>query len=65
MTKIDALELALTHVRSYPDRMYLQFLISVERRKRLPSLVQGITLVPEKYESVRENGKDSSGNIQE
>lgn len=33
MTKIEALELALLNVRNYNDRMYLQFLIKVERRK--------------------------------
>jgi hypothetical protein len=33
MTKIEALEYALLHVRGYSDRMFLQFLISVERRK--------------------------------
>lgn len=33
MTKIEALELALTHVRNYQDRVFLQFLINVERRK--------------------------------
>lgn len=33
MTKIEALELALTHVRGYQDRMFLQFLINVEKRK--------------------------------
>lgn len=32
-TKEQALELALEHVRGYNDRMYLQFLISVEKRK--------------------------------
>ncbi|WYV99284.1 hypothetical protein KoPa4_00116 [Pseudomonas phage vB_PpuM-KoPa-4] len=33
MTRIEALEFALQHVRSYNDRMYLQFLIAVEKRK--------------------------------
>lgn len=33
MTKIEALEFALKHVRNYNDRMYLQFLIAVEKRK--------------------------------
>lgn len=33
MSVIQALELALVNVRCYNDRMYLQFLISVERRK--------------------------------
>jgi hypothetical protein len=35
MTKIEALELALANVRCYNDRMYLQFLINVERRKQM------------------------------
>lgn len=33
MTTIEALELALLHVRNYNDRMYLQFLIQVEKRR--------------------------------
>jgi hypothetical protein len=33
MSKIEALELALLHVRNYHDRCYLQFLLSMERRK--------------------------------
>lgn len=33
MTKIEALEFALTHVRNYHDRCYLQFLLNMERRK--------------------------------
>jgi len=33
MNKIEALEFALLHVKGYSDRMFLQFLISVERRK--------------------------------
>ncbi|WYV99458.1 hypothetical protein NoPa_00119 [Pseudomonas phage vB_PpuM-NoPa] len=33
MTKIEALEYALQYVRNYNDRMYLQFLIAVEKRK--------------------------------
>lgn len=33
MTKIEALEFALQHVRNYHDRCYLQFLLSMERRK--------------------------------
>ena len=32
-TRVEALELALEHVRGYNDRMYLQFLISLEKRK--------------------------------
>lgn len=31
-TKVQALELALEHVRCYSDRMYIQFLIEVEKR---------------------------------
>lgn len=34
MTKIEALEFALLHVRNYHDRCYLQFLLSMERRKQ-------------------------------
>jgi len=33
MTKIEALEYALQRVRNYNDRVYLQFLIAVEKRK--------------------------------
>jgi hypothetical protein len=33
MSKIEALEFALENVRNYNDRMYLQFLINVEKRK--------------------------------
>ena len=32
-TKVEALELALEHVRDYNDRMFIQFLIEVEKRK--------------------------------
>lgn len=34
-TREQALELALEHVRGYEDRMFLQFLINVERRKNV------------------------------
>jgi hypothetical protein len=33
MTKIEALELALSLVRNYNDRMFIQFQIAVEKRK--------------------------------
>jgi len=33
MTTIEALTFALSHVRNYEDRVFLQFLINVERRK--------------------------------
>lgn len=39
MGLIEALELALQHVRGYHDRMFLQFLISVERRKQMTIII--------------------------